>query len=160
MIWHILITYLIWLPVYGLLIPLSTFAVPVMLWRGWEGYTGWFGNRRYGRYGNAAYPTNNRWQEWLFLVVRNPISNFGKEVLAVTVRKTVRMAGNPTITDGVPGITGWYYARSGWAWEVRAVYKTFPGRCFEGRWGWKIPGKDLGESATFVCRANPFKKFG
>lgn len=72
----------------------------------------------------------------------------------------VTTEGNPAITDGAPGITGWYYARSGWAWEVRAVYRTFPGRCFEGRWGWKIPDKQVGERATFVCRANPFKKFG
>lgn len=160
MIIRIILTYLIWLPIYGLLVPASAFSVPVMLWFGWEGYTSWFGNRRYGRHGNTAYPTNNRWHEWLFLVVRNPISNFGKEVFSYTVADPVMVDGDPTITDGAPGITGWYMARSGRAWEVRAVYKTFPGRCFEGRWGWKLAGKAMGDKCTFVCRANPFKKFG
>lgn len=69
-------------------------------------------------------------------------------------------SGDPEITDGKPGITGYYYARSGWKWEIRMVYKTFPGRCFEGRWGWKMLNKRVGDKCTFVSRQNPFKKFG
>lgn len=156
---RIISTYLIWLLVYLPLIAVSLIAVPVMLHFGWDGYSTWFGNRKYGRYGNAEYPTHSRLQEWLFLAVRNPISNFGKEVLAVSVRGPVTLSGNPSVTDGKPGITGRYIATAGWAWEVRMVYRTFPGRCFEGRWGWKLAGKNPGDRCTFVCRANPFKKF-
>lgn len=157
---RILLTFLIWFLTYIPLIVVSAFAVPVMLLNGWQGYTTWFGNRKYGRFGNTAYPATNRWREWLFLVIRNPISNFGKETMSKTLTEPVTVTGNPAITDGKPGITGYYYARSGWKWEVRMVYKTFPSRCFEGRWGWKMLGKRVGDKCTFVSRQNPFKKFG
>lgn len=157
---RILLTFLIWFLTYIPLIVVSAFVVPVMLMKGWEGYTTWFGNRKYGRFGNKAYWTESRFQEWLFLVIRNPISNFGKETMSVTLTQPVIGIGDPEITDGKPGITGYYYARSGWKWEVRMVYKTFPGRCFEGRWGWKMLGKQQGDKCTFVCRENPFKKYG
>jgi len=159
-IMQILLTYLIWFLTYIPLILVSAFVVPVMLACDWQGYTTWCGNRKYGRFGNAAYPTGNLWQEWQFLVIRNPISNFGKEVMAVTAKSPVVVEGNPHITDGAPGITGRYFARSGWAWEIRMVYKTFPGKCFEGRWGWKLLNSKPGDKCTFVCRANPFKHFG
>ncbi len=80
---RIFATFLIWLCTYAILVPLSFVVVPVMLWQGWEGYSTWFGNFKYGRQGNSAYPTFNRFQEWWFLCIRNPISNFGKEVLSV-----------------------------------------------------------------------------
>lgn len=160
MIARVAFTYLIWAMTYVPMIALSIITVPLMLGLGWDGYTTWFGNRKYGRYGNDAYRTRRQWQEFVFLVVRNPVSNFGKEVMSHTVAAPVTIEGNPAITDGAPGITGWYYARSGWAWEVRAVYRTFPGRCFEGRWGWKLAGKAIGDECTFVCRANPLKRFG
>lgn len=83
MVIRILATFLIWLCTYAALVPLSFVAVPVMLAQGWEGYSTLFGNRKYGRYGNKAYLAENRWQEWWFLCIRNPISNFGKEVLSV-----------------------------------------------------------------------------
>lgn len=156
----ILATFLLWLLTYVPLILVSAFAVPVMLLSGWEGYTTIFGNRKYGRYGNVAYPTRNKFQEFIFLAIRNPISNFGKEVMALTVSKPVSVVGNQKITDNAPGITGWYCARHDWAWEVRMVYKTFPGKCFEGRWGWKLLNSKPGDKCTFVCRANPFKHFG
>ncbi len=81
---RILASFLIWLCTYTVLVPLSFVVVPILLADGWEGYTTWFGNYKYGRYGNKVYPTNNRFQEWWFLCVRNPISNFGKEVLSVS----------------------------------------------------------------------------
>lgn len=160
MITRLFLSYALWFLTYIPLICVSAIAVPVMLHTGWDGRSTWFGNRKYGRFGNKEYPTKTRWQEWLFLVIRNPISNFGKEVMSHTVAALVIVEGNPKITDGSPGITGSYYARSGWAWEIRMVYRTFPGRCFEGRWGWKLLDKRVGDECTFVCRANPFKKFG
>ena len=160
MIARVVLTYLIWLLAYVPMIFLSILLVPYMLHFDWRGYSTWFGNRKYGKYGNDAYKTETAWQEFVFLVVRNPISNFGKEVMSHTVSAPVTIDGTTDITDGAPGITGWYYARSGWAWEVRSVYRTFEGRCFEGRWGWKLAGKAIGDECTFVCRANPFKRFG
>lgn len=81
---RIFATFLIWLLTYPPLVFVSLFAVPVMLWQGWEGYTTWFGNRRYGLYGNSAMPCDNMIESWWFLCIRNPISNFGKEVLSVS----------------------------------------------------------------------------
>lgn len=160
MVIRILITFAIWLCTHAVLIPLSFLVVPIMLYFGWSGYTTWFGNRKYGRYGNTAHPSKNTWDDFVFLTWINPVSNFGKEVMSVVVKDPVFVEGNKDITDGAPGVVGSYVARSGWKWEVRIVKKTFPGRCFEGRWGWKLNGKQLGEECTFVCRANPFKKFG
>ena len=154
----IFLTYLLWIPQL-LLILVSFIVVPFMLNIGWQGYTTWFGNRQYGRFGNKG---NHRdtYDDFVFLCIVNPVSNFGKEVMSVTVKRPVMFVGDPLITDGKPGIEGSYIATSGWKWEVRVVKKTFPGRCFEGRWGWKLLNKQLGEQCTFVCRANPFKKFG
>lgn len=153
-------TYIIWLFLCVPMFVVSLFVTPFMLWQGWEGYTTWFGNRKYGRYGNTAYPASNFWQSFVFLVIRNPVSNFGKEVISYKVSQPVISEGKLDITDGAPGIEGQYFIRSGWRWEVRMVYKTFPGKCFEGRWGWKLNDKSMGDECTFVCRANPFKKFG
>lgn len=77
-------TGLFWWYVYTSLIFVSAFAVPVMLLRGWEGYTTWFGNYKYGRYGNKVAPSKNFFDEWVFLVLRNPISNFGKLTLSAS----------------------------------------------------------------------------
>lgn len=85
---HILVTLLIWLCTYTVLVPMSFVVVPILLANGWEGYTTWFGNYKYGRYGNKAYSTSNRFQEWWFLCIRNPISNFGKEILSVSSAAT------------------------------------------------------------------------
>ena len=157
---RILATYLIWVLTYPILVFISAFVVAYRLQTDWDGKDSLFGNRKYGRLGNGAYPCTNKWESWNFLVVRNPISNFGKETMSYTVKGPVSGFGDPFITDGAPGITGRYYARSGHAWEVRMVYKTFPGRCFEGRWGWKLLNRKPGDECTFVCRANPLKKFG
>lgn len=88
MVPRILATFLIWLCSYAFLVPLSFVAVPVMLASGWEGYTTLFGNRKYGRFGNSAYPAHSRFQEWWFLCIRNPISNFGKETVSVSSAAT------------------------------------------------------------------------
>lgn len=67
------------------MIVLSLIAVPVLLLTRWDGKTTWFGNWKYGR-GDThyAYPASGVfWRQWWFLCIRNPVSNFGKQVLAV-----------------------------------------------------------------------------
>lgn len=148
----ILFTFLIWLVCYLLILgPLGLLIIPVLWFTDWDGKTTWWGNRKYGR-------TEGFW----FLALRNPISNFGKEGLAIKHVGPVNIQGNTSITDGKGKVAGWYYIRlqDTWkGWEIRCVYPTFPGKCFEARVGWKLFG-NIGDSATFVFRANPFKKFG
>jgi len=134
-----------------------------MLYFGWEGYSTWFGNRKYGRYGNKAHPSKTFFDDFLFLTWINPVSNFGKEVMSIVPKKPIELIeGRTDITDGEAQIEGYYYLRSGWYWEIRIVKATFPGKCFEGRFGWKLNGKTYptDEECTFVARFNPFRKFG
>lgn len=68
-----------WLPVFLIGLP-ATFA---LLLTDWDGETTWFGNYLYGRKGNNHTPANPTfWQQWNFLALRNPISNFGKFTLS------------------------------------------------------------------------------
>lgn len=65
---------------------IGLFAVAIKLrpLHHWDGKDTWFGNRLYGRKGNQHMPPNpTRFDEWNFLALRNPISNFGKEVISV-----------------------------------------------------------------------------
>lgn len=80
------LTWLFWWYTYLPLIVTSAFVVPFMLYQGWEGYTTLFGNYKYGRYGNKAAPSKNFFDECVFLVLRNPISNFGKITVSVSSR--------------------------------------------------------------------------
>lgn len=76
------LTFLTWWYTYPPLILISAVVVPCKLAAGWEGYDSLFGNYKYGRYGNKAAPSKNVFDEWVFLVLRNPLSNFGKQTLA------------------------------------------------------------------------------
>ena len=73
---------------FFLQLPMIVVSLPVvatMLLTKWDGTTTWFGNFKYGR-GDTHYaaPSNGvLWKQWYFLCVRNPVSNFGKRVLAV-----------------------------------------------------------------------------
>lgn len=70
---------LAWLPMAFV----GLFAVAAMLLTEWDGRTTWFGNYLYGRLGNHHMPANPTfWQQWNFLAVRNPVSNFGKFTLS------------------------------------------------------------------------------
>lgn len=155
---RIFLTFLIWVCTYPILILIGFPVVAYKLHNGWDGSTGWWGNWKYGRHGNKEFQTNGIfWREWLFLAVRNPISNFGKQVLSARPTEPLKIKGDVSITDGWPGIPGYYYIRSGKLWEIRFVYPTFPYRCFEARFGWKLLG---GGDATFVFRFNPFRRYG
>lgn len=77
-----LIFLFLWLPV----VLIGMLVTPFMLqprWK-WDGSTTWFGNYLYGRVGNSHMPPNpSLFDQWVFLAVRNPASNFGKLVLSV-----------------------------------------------------------------------------
>lgn len=69
----------IWLPFAIVGLP-ATFA---LLLTKWDGTTTWFGNYLYGRQGNSHVPPDpSLFEQWLFLAVRNPVSNFGKFTLS------------------------------------------------------------------------------
>lgn len=69
----------LWLPMVLISMP----AVALLLLTQWDGKTTWFGNYLYGRAGNWHMPHDpNLFDRWYFLVIRNPVSNFGKFVLS------------------------------------------------------------------------------
>lgn len=74
-----LIALFVWLPV----VLLGLFATAGLLLTSWDGKTTWFGNYLYGRAGNSHMPANpTLFDQWWFLAVRNPASNFGKFTLS------------------------------------------------------------------------------
>lgn len=74
-----LIFLLVWLPMAFI----GLFAVAILLPTDWDGKSTWFGNYLYGRLGNHHMPANPSYlQQWNFLAVRNPVSNFGKFTLS------------------------------------------------------------------------------
>lgn len=108
---------------------ISLFIVPIMLkakWNGkplWDGTTTWFGNFKWGR-GELHYkfPAKTLKQQWWFLCMRNPVSNFGKRVLAVKDKPWV------------------------WLHDVKII-----GR-FHWKYGWKTPSGEMPGIRTFVYR--------
>lgn len=75
----LLICLLLWLP----LAAIGLLVVWALLLTSWDGRTTWFGNFLYGRNGNHHVPANPTfWQQWIFLAIRNPVSNFGKFTLS------------------------------------------------------------------------------
>lgn len=68
-----------WLPMFVIGLPVTF----LLLLTNWDGKSTWFGNFLYGRKGNSHMPANpNLWQQWNFLALRNPVSNFGKFTLS------------------------------------------------------------------------------
>lgn len=68
-----------WLPMAAL----GLVAVAALLLTSWDGRSTWFGNYLYGRLGNSHVPPAPAfWQQWHFLCIRNPVSNFGKFTLS------------------------------------------------------------------------------
>jgi len=99
-----LIFLLLWLPMVIVSLPI----IYLLLLTSWDGTTTWFGNRLYGRKGNQHMPPNpTRFDEWNFLALRNPVSNFGKEVLSVK-----NSLGWPWFND--QHVVGRLYWKYGW----------------------------------------------
>ena len=102
----------------------SLIVVPFMLRsKKWDGRTTWFGNFKWGRgEEHYNYPATTRWRQWVFLCIRNPVSNFGKQVLAV---------------KDAPWV---------WLYDVQ-IYKRF-----HWKYGWKTPSGEMPGVRTFVYR--------
>lgn len=81
---HFFLSFLLFLPWFILLV-ISLPTVAILLLTKWSGGTTWFGNYLYPRgVGNVHMPTNPTYfEQWWFLCIRNPVSNFGKKVLSV-----------------------------------------------------------------------------
>ena len=111
---------LLWLPVVIIGLPITF----LLLLTPWKGYTTWFGNHLYGRMGNAHTPSNpDLFDQWWFLAIRNPVSNFGKYVINT-------------------------YSDTSWAWlEDRRLF----GR-FYILYGWKNPDQRIEGRRPFVFR--------
>lgn len=80
-----LVSSFIWLVLFLPMVLLSFPVVAVLLLTKWDGTTTWFGNFKYGR-GDTHYKVSSNgkyWRQWMFLCIRNPVSNFGKQVLSV-----------------------------------------------------------------------------
>lgn len=101
----------------------SFIVVPFMLLSKWDGKTTWFGNFKWGRgEEHYNYPASTRWRQWVFLCIRNPVSNFGKQVLAVK--------------------------EADWVWlHDQQIYKRF-----HWKYGWKTPSGEMPGVRTFVYR--------
>ena len=81
-----IISSLIWLCAFLPIVLLSFVVTPIMCLTKWDGTTTWFGNKKYGR-GDTHYkaPSEGKyWKQVQFLCIRNPISNFSKEILSVS----------------------------------------------------------------------------
>lgn len=115
-----LIWWLAFVPVWLISLPI----IAIALLTPWEGKRFWFGNYLWGRGNNhPGHPTVGYWQEFTWLALRNPISNFGKFTLAVA------------------------YGTS-WAW-----HRTWVGNRFQLQYGWAITELDLRVPyAKFVFR--------
>jgi len=86
MMYKFLASSLIWWLSFLPMVLISSLVVPILCLTNWDGTTTWFGNRKYGR-GDTHYkaPSEGKyWKQVRFLCIRNPVSNFGKEVLSVS----------------------------------------------------------------------------
>jgi hypothetical protein len=129
-------------------------VVALLLLTGWDGKSTIFGNAKWGRGNNHyAYPTKNYWQEFLWLVWRNPVNNLMTKTLSVT-KAPYSLIGDGGIGDKTRG--GLYRALMGSAWEYYWI-KPYGKRCIRARIGWKIHNAD--RPAAFVFVINPWKEY-
>lgn len=117
---------LIWWCVFLPMILLSFILTPLLCLTKWDGTTTWFGNRKYGR-GDTHYkaPSEGKyWKQVRFLCIRNPISNFGKEVLSVSdsLGWPLSVLGGPWLID--QHVVGTFYWMYGWKNPVDGM-RTF-----------------------------------
>lgn len=154
-----LISTLIFLLICIPMILVSIPAVAIMLLTKWSGYTTIFGNAKWGRANNHfAYPTSGWWEEFNWLVLRNPVNNLMSLTLGAKM-KPYTIEGNPNIGEKIAA--GSYTAKMGWFREYYLIkpHKYFGGnRCLRVRLGWKIKDNDL-PKAAFVFAINPWKPF-
>lgn len=156
MIKHLLISIAIFLLVCVPAIALSVPAVALLLKTSWDGRSTIFGNAKWGRANNhPSYPTKGWWQEFKWLVYRNPVNNLMTKTLAVdTSHEDYILTGDSGIGDKTHG--GFYKVKLGKFWEYYWI-KPYGTRCIRVRIGWKIYNSDL--PAAFVFAINPWKEY-
>lgn len=82
---NFIISSIIWFCFFLPMVLISFIVTPTLCLTKWDGRTTWFGNYKYGR-GDTHYAVPSEgeyWKQVRFLCIRNPVSNFGKRVLAV-----------------------------------------------------------------------------
>ena len=148
------IIFLACLPIMILSVP----VVAILLLTSWDGRTTIFGNAKWGRAtDHFAYPTHgNYWEEFNWLVLRNPVNNLQAMTLAVRNSMPVFYDGpSYDIGDHIRG--GFYIMTMRWAWEIYAII-PYGKRCIRARIGWKIYNDD-DALAAFVFAVNPWKTY-
>ncbi len=150
-----MIKYLFYTLIFILGIVLSIPITALLLLTPWKGCTTIFGNTKWGR-GNIhpSTPTKGYWQEYCWLVLRNPVNNLCSK-LTVKFDEFYYLRGDEGIIDQKKG--GYYYITMTGGWEVAWVLPYGP-RCFRGRLGWKILGNKDG-SCDYVCSIVPFMHY-
>lgn len=94
----------LWLPMAAVAPP----AVALMLLTDWDGRTTWFGNYLYGRTGNSHVPPGpSLFEQWWFLCIRNPVSNFGKFTLSTSPTNTWAWLVDRKIAGPLHVLYGW-----------------------------------------------------
>ena len=146
--------YALYTLIFVLGIIVSAPAVAILLLTPWDGRTTIFGNKQHGRGNNHfSTPTKGYWQEWKWLVIRNPVNNLG-ELLAAPYSTPV-ITGNTGIIDQRE--QGSYRIRMGKYWEYGLVWYWSKTRCLRIRLGWKILGNKDG-TCNYVLSVIPFMK--
>lgn len=110
---------LIWFCLFLPMVLLSFIVTPLLCLTKWDGKTTWFGNAKYGR-GDTHYkaPSEGKyWKQVRFLCIRNPVSNFGKQVLSLP-----DSLGWPWLHD--QHVVGTFYWMYGWKNPVDGL-RTF-----------------------------------
>ena len=121
-----IISSLIWFCLFLPMVLLSFLVVPALCLTQWEGKTTWFGNFKYGR-GDTHYkaPSEGKyWKQVRFLCIRNPVSNFGKQVLSLpdSLGWPLSVLGGPWLID--QHVVGTFYWMYGWKNPVDGM-RTF-----------------------------------
>lgn len=155
MIIRSIISTLIFLLICIPMIIVSAPVVAILLLTKWDGYSTIFGNSKWGRANNHfAYPTKTYWEEFNWLVIRNPVNNLMSHSLALKM-KPYTLEGDENIGDKIAG--GFYKITMGKGWEYYYI-KPYGTRCIRIRIGWKIKGNDT-ELAPFVFAINFWKSY-
>ncbi len=161
MIIKVFISFLIWIFVCIPAIIIAPFVVSVLLLTKWDGRSTIFGNRRHGRGNNHfSFPTKGYWQEFNWLVLRNPVSNLCFETLAIK-QDFYKIKCVPVCNIGDKDNEGYYLIKMGKFWEFHYIKKyTIFGfkKCIRLRAGWRIKDNE-NKTASFTFQFNPIKTY-
>lgn len=95
---------------------------------------------------------------FIWTILRNSTHNYTVYKLGFCSKgEAVRVAGSDTFPIGDTTAEGWYFAREKFLWEFYWIKKSFTGKCFRFRCGWKIMGRKAGEYAPFCFAPSPNK---